>query len=69
MDYFTKWPEADAISDQEASSVAEALVTDFFCHIGIPSGVITMSSPDIGTSYSQPGHLIFPHVIFFSGGI
>jgi hypothetical protein len=28
-----------------------------------------MLSPDMGTSYGQPGHPIFPHVIPFSGGI
>jgi hypothetical protein len=36
MDYFTKWPEVDAIPNQVASTVAEALVTNFFCHFGIP---------------------------------
>jgi hypothetical protein len=32
MDYFTKWPVAYAIPNQEASTVADALVTNFFCH-------------------------------------
>jgi hypothetical protein len=27
MDYFTKWPEAYAIPNKEASTIAEALVT------------------------------------------
>jgi hypothetical protein len=36
MDYFTKWPEAYAIPSQEASTVAEALVTNFFCRFGVP---------------------------------
>jgi hypothetical protein len=36
MDYFTKWPEDCAIPNQEASTVAEALVTNFFCPFGIP---------------------------------
>jgi transposase InsO family protein len=36
MDYFTKWPEAYAIPDQEASTVADVLVTNFFCRFGIP---------------------------------
>jgi hypothetical protein len=35
MDYFTKWPEVYAIPNQEASTVAEALVTNFFCRFGI----------------------------------
>jgi hypothetical protein len=36
MEYFTKWPEVYAIPDQEASTVADVLVTDFFCRFGIP---------------------------------
>jgi hypothetical protein len=36
MDYFTKWPEAYAILNQEASTIAEVLVTNFFCRFGIP---------------------------------
>jgi hypothetical protein len=36
MEYFTKWPEAYALPNQEASSVAEALVTNFFCRFRIP---------------------------------
>jgi hypothetical protein len=30
MDYFTKWPEAYAIPNQEASAVAEVLVNNFY---------------------------------------
>jgi transposase InsO family protein len=36
MDYFTKCPEVYAIPNQEASTVAEALVTNFFCFLVIP---------------------------------
>jgi transposase InsO family protein len=36
MDYFTKWPEVYAIPNQEASTVVETLVTNFFCRFGIP---------------------------------
>jgi hypothetical protein len=36
MDYFTKWPEAYAIPNQEAATVVEALVTNFFCRFGVP---------------------------------
>jgi hypothetical protein len=35
MDYSTKWPEAYALPNQEASTVAEVLVTNFFCRFGI----------------------------------
>jgi hypothetical protein len=36
MDYFTNWPEVYAIPNQEASTVADALVTYFFCRFGFP---------------------------------
>jgi hypothetical protein len=36
MDYFTKWPEVCPIPNQEASTVADALVTDSFCRFGVP---------------------------------
>jgi hypothetical protein len=36
MDYFTKWPEVYAIPNQEAATVAETLVANFFCRFGIP---------------------------------
>jgi transposase InsO family protein len=36
MDYFRKWPEAYAIPSQEASTMAEDLVTNCFCRFGIP---------------------------------
>jgi hypothetical protein len=36
VDYFTEWPEACVILDQEASTVADALLTNFFYRFGIP---------------------------------
>jgi hypothetical protein len=36
VDYFTKWPDVDAIPNQEASTEADALVTNFFCRFGVP---------------------------------
>jgi hypothetical protein len=36
MDYFTKRLEAYAIPNQEASTVVEVLVNNFFCRLGIP---------------------------------
>jgi hypothetical protein len=36
MDYFMKWPEVYAIPNQEASKVAETLITNFFCLFGVP---------------------------------
>ncbi|MGH0116107.1 UNVERIFIED_CONTAM: hypothetical protein FKN15_023140 [Acipenser sinensis] len=35
LDYFTKWPEAYALADQEAETVAEALLEGFFSRFGI----------------------------------
>ncbi len=34
VDYFTKWPEAIPIVNQEATTIAEALVSNFFCRFG-----------------------------------
>jgi hypothetical protein len=34
MDYFLRWPEVYAISNQEASTVVNMLVTKVFCHLG-----------------------------------
>ncbi|UYV77866.1 K02A2.6-like [Cordylochernes scorpioides] len=36
MDYFTKWPVAVPIPDQEASTVSEALLQDWVCLFGVP---------------------------------
>ena len=36
MDYFTKWPEAYALPNHEAVTVAEALVERFFTRFGVP---------------------------------
>jgi hypothetical protein len=36
MDYFTKWPEVVALPNQEAITVATALVNNFFCRFGAP---------------------------------
>ncbi|UYV61724.1 hypothetical protein LAZ67_1006165, partial [Cordylochernes scorpioides] len=36
MDYFTKWPVAVPIPDQEASTLSEALLKDWVCIFGVP---------------------------------
>ncbi|KAJ8359452.1 hypothetical protein SKAU_G00159770 [Synaphobranchus kaupii] len=37
MDYFTKWPEAFAIPDQSAATMAERLVEEMFTRFGAPA--------------------------------
>lgn len=37
MDYFTKWPEAYALPNHEAVTVAEVLVEQFFTRFGVPA--------------------------------
>ena len=36
IDYFSKWPEAYAIPDQEAETVADALLEGMLSHFGVP---------------------------------
>ena len=36
IDYFSKWPEAFAVPNQEAVTVARVLVDGFFCRFGMP---------------------------------
>lgn len=36
MDYFTKWPEVIALPNQEAETVAKALVQHWICRFGVP---------------------------------
>lgn len=41
MDYFTRWVEAYAIPNQEAATVADKLVTNFFLRFSIPEQLHT----------------------------
>ena len=36
MDYFSKWPEAYALPNQEVVTVADVLVSQFFSWFGVP---------------------------------
>jgi len=49
MDYFTKWPEAIPIPDQEASTVAEELVQNWVSRFGVPMILHT----DQGTNFNS----------------
>uniref|UniRef100_A0A3P9L4N5 Gypsy retrotransposon integrase-like protein 1 n=1 Tax=Oryzias latipes TaxID=8090 RepID=A0A3P9L4N5_ORYLA len=41
MDYFTKWPEAYCLPDQEAETVVDALVEGMFSRLGVPEAIHT----------------------------
>ena len=47
MDYLTKWPEAKAIPNMKAETVAEFLYKEIFCRHGIPEEILS----DRGTSF------------------
>ena len=47
MDYFTKWPEAKAISDIKANTVAEFIYKEIICRHGVPKEILS----DRGTSF------------------
>ncbi|GBM45473.1 Retrovirus-related Pol polyprotein from transposon 412 [Araneus ventricosus] len=49
MDYFTKWPEAIPIPDQEASTVAEELVRASISRYGVPM----ILHSDQGTNFNS----------------
>ncbi|GBN25970.1 Retrovirus-related Pol polyprotein from transposon 17.6, partial [Araneus ventricosus] len=49
MDYFTKWPEAIPIPDQEASTVAEELVRAWISRYGVPM----ILHSDEGTNFNS----------------
>ena len=49
MDYFTKWPEAKAISDAKAETVAKFLFENIICIHGVPKEIIS----DQGTSFNN----------------
>ncbi|GBM21044.1 hypothetical protein AVEN_5759-1 [Araneus ventricosus] len=50
MDYFTKWPEAIPIPDQEASTAAEELVRSWIPCYGVPM----ILHSDQGTNFNSP---------------
>ncbi|GBN23170.1 hypothetical protein AVEN_156243-1 [Araneus ventricosus] len=49
MDYFTKWPEAIPIPDQEASTVAEELVRSWISCFSVPM----ILHSDQGTNFNS----------------
>ena len=49
IDYLTKWPEAKAIRDKRAETVASFIVDDIICRHGVPSELVT----DQGTEFNN----------------
>src|ERR1041384_865811 len=47
MDYFTKWPEARAIPDIKADTVAQFIYEEIICRHGVPKEILS----DRGTSF------------------
>jgi transposase InsO family protein len=47
MDYFTKWPEAKAIADIKAGTVAKFIYEEIICRHGVPKEILS----DRGTSF------------------
>ena len=45
-DYFTKWPEAFALPDHRAETIAEKLVDDVLCRHGVPRTIHTDQGKD-----------------------
>ena len=41
MDYFTKWPEAFAVSDQSAETIAKLFTEEIMCRHGIPEELLS----------------------------
>jgi hypothetical protein len=49
MDYFTKWPEAQAIPDAKAETVAKFVFESIICRHGVPKEILS----DRGTSFNN----------------
>ena len=52
-DYFTKWPEAYPIPNQEAVTVATVLVEEFFCRFGMPLEIHSDQGPNFESQVFQ----------------
>ena len=52
-DYFTKWPEAYRLSNQEATTVAEVLVKEFVSRFGVPGELHSNQSRNFESSVFQ----------------
>ncbi len=46
IDYFSKWPEAMAIPNKNAETVAKAIYNGWYCRHGIPYEIHTDQGPE-----------------------
>ena len=53
MDNFSKWPGAYALPNQEATMVADVLVSQFFSRFGVPAKLHTDHGPNFGSRVFQ----------------
>ena len=53
-DYFTKWIEAYALPDQEATNVAKKLVDEFFCPFSVPEQLHSDQGKQFESNSSPP---------------
>ena len=54
VDYFTKWPEAFAIPDQKAETIAKLFTEQIVCRHGIPKELLSdRGAVDIGARNLQ----------------
>ena len=73
VDYFTIWPEAFSLSNQEAATVAEVLVKEYVCRYGVllslhsDQGPLDSGDvPSLGNQEDQD-HPLTPSVRWSSG--
>ena len=52
-DYFTKWTEAVPLKDHQASTVADALITQFFLRLGFPRIIHSDQAPEFISELMQ----------------
>jgi len=55
IDYSTKWPEARAVRDKRAETIASFVVDEIICRHGVPSEIVT----DQGTEFNNQ---LFTHI-------